>query len=495
MLPKSGHLPHVFPDPKRKRIAIYSQVEGRLPDRLEIWAYGGLAPERKMSITLKHDAHVLAFADAEDTLAVGDLYENWSLVKLEADKASISPGGKLPSSFLTFLQFRNGDRELLALSKESLGIFEIASKPTLKTSADLKHLAGADHNVGSKWAFSADGRWLASEGEFGELRVWDAEQLPPKMVTSAPPLALEVLGIPNAGTRVLTTEFAFPYGNTFREWDMVGQAPQASDAAKAAPFKAIAPDGTLLADFARNAVVVKQRNGKGATREGSFPKDYQAGFAANACFSPGGRWLFTALTPQGNLWDTQAEHLEPLVIKDLDIKPSAWSRDDRYILVQEYPMMVRYDLSAFPKTTALELFKREEIHCTHYMASSKGSLALIDRAWGQEPVDCFIIPADKKLGPLATSDAGKITNPGVVSLKLDARVKLQCAAFTPDNRHVARADYSGRLAIFDTRTGEIVKRFAPWGKITRVHFADDGRHLIVGNADHTIFVLRLELPQ
>jgi WD40 repeat protein len=489
-IPTSGNLPRIFPGPKRKRIAIYSEIGGKQPHRLEVWSYDGPAPERKSRVALKHEAASLAFAEAEDTLAIAAQFGEWSLVKLQGDKGDVATGGKRLTGFISNLRFRRGDQELVALTEDSLEIYEVAGKPALKTRIDLKRLAGVQTNPGGSFAFSVDDRWLASVGEFGELRVWDAKELPPKMVSPAPQMPLEILAIPNAGARVLTWEYSFFSRETFRDWDLTGPAPRAAPMAEPGNFKAMSADGAVTYSIGLTGdIVLNRRGGQGASRKLKFPREQYRGEGG---FSTQGRWLFAIDHPDTAIWDLQAEQSEPLVLsgRSDSITPPVFSRDDRFMLLERYPMMLRHDLATFPKPVATELFNREQLQVTNWALSSKGGRVLIERG-----PECLIVPADKKLDDLQRSGAGKVVNPGVVTLNLDAAVLTSAAAFSPDDRYLARADRGSRLAIFDTATGAAIQRFAPWGIITHLHFADDGRHLLVGNADHTIFVLRLGLPK
>jgi hypothetical protein len=178
-LPKTDNGPRVFADPRRKRLAVYSEVRTRPIHRLEIWAYDGASPQRKAGIVLGHEVTSLAFGEADDTVAAGSHVDGWSLLKLQGDTASVVGKGEWPAGFLKFLQFRNGDREILAVGDESICIFETAPRPTLKSSADLKKLAESEHGCATAWAFSADRHRLAGLGTFAELRVWDTEHFPP----------------------------------------------------------------------------------------------------------------------------------------------------------------------------------------------------------------------------------------------------------------------------------------------------------------------------
>lgn len=66
--------------------------------------------------------------------------------------------------------------------------------------------------------------------------------------------------------------------------------------------------------------------------------------------------------------------------------------------------------------------------------------------------------------------------------------------FSPDGSLIAAAPYSGRLTVWNSRTGKVVHEWQlPWSTAC-VRFAPDGRHLLYGNSNGTIHVLRLGRP-
>ena len=64
-------------------------------------------------------------------------------------------------------------------------------------------------------------------------------------------------------------------------------------------------------------------------------------------------------------------------------------------------------------------------------------------------------------------------------------------AFAPDGQTLASAGPTGRLMLWQTATGQKLREWQLPGTILRVEFTPDGRHLALGNANGTVYVLRL----
>jgi WD40 repeat protein len=64
-------------------------------------------------------------------------------------------------------------------------------------------------------------------------------------------------------------------------------------------------------------------------------------------------------------------------------------------------------------------------------------------------------------------------------------------AFTPSGTLLATAGLAPRLILWDVKTGEKRREWQLHDEVCALAFAPDGRHLAVGNADGTLYVLRL----
>ena len=75
---------------------------------------------------------------------------------------------------------------------------------------------------------------------------------------------------------------------------------------------------------------------------------------------------------------------------------------------------------------------------------------------------------------------------------------FSAVAFSPDGRRLAASFWengaSAGVQIINLATGVVEKRLTFPGRVSELTFTDDGRHLITGNANATIYVVRLQGP-
>src|SRR5205085_1217375 len=138
----------------------------------------------------------------------------------------------------------------------------------------------------------------------------------------------------------------------------------------------------------------------------------------------------------------------------------------------------QWDLTAAePKERAP--LKAEEFNCTYPAAiSPDGTLLLADA-----------FPANKLV--LWKLDGPK-PRPRVLDVD-NAHDGIRGAAFAPDGKTLAVAD-GGNVRLWDV-SGTVSKQKRLWkfpGYVYPVSFLPDGHHLAIGNANGTIYILRLD---
>jgi WD40 repeat protein len=69
--------------------------------------------------------------------------------------------------------------------------------------------------------------------------------------------------------------------------------------------------------------------------------------------------------------------------------------------------------------------------------------------------------------------------------------RVNGVAFSPDGSWLASAGMDGQVLLWHVRTGDKLRGWQLPGPVTSVAFAPDNRHLLFGNANGTIYVLRL----
>ncbi len=71
-------------------------------------------------------------------------------------------------------------------------------------------------------------------------------------------------------------------------------------------------------------------------------------------------------------------------------------------------------------------------------------------------------------------------------------------AFSPDGRRLAASYWengaSAGVQIIQLASGVVEKRLTFPGRVHELTFTDDSRHLVTGNANGTIYVVRLNEP-
>jgi WD40 repeat protein len=101
----------------------------------------------------------------------------------------------------------------------------------------------------------------------------------------------------------------------------------------------------------------------------------------------------------------------------------------------------------------------------------------------------FLVPTSQYFGPLRAWEV----NTGKEERQFDPG-PWGCAAFGPDGVTLASGSRTGQLVLWEFATGEKRREWQLPGWIYSVAFAADGRHLVTGNSNGTIYVFRLSPP-
>jgi WD40 repeat protein len=98
------------------------------------------------------------------------------------------------------------------------------------------------------------------------------------------------------------------------------------------------------------------------------------------------------------------------------------------------------------------------------------------------------LPARDPFATLRDAKSGKVIH----TLRLDAGLIVQGAAFSPDGRRVATADWSGSVRVWETATGQETLRLkGHQGRAACVAFSPDSRRLVSGGDDQMVRVWEL----
>jgi RNA polymerase sigma factor (sigma-70 family) len=333
---------------------------------------------------------------------------------------------------------------------------------------------------GHRWyvwglAFAAQGGWLYSVGWDGSIRRWDTATGQQKPVTT------------DAATG---TSAWSPVGGVLA-WEGDGGVLHLGDAATGKKLRTLAgnpagfsrltfsPDGATLAAGGNDLSVQLWQVASGQLlRQWSWPK----GKDPHACVND------LAFTPDGTMLATAGFRSQEVLL--WDVRTGA--------RLARAPHEMAYGVVFTPDGRTL--------------VSAGWDRAL--RWWSVpdlRPLDAFILPSDRtkpgspdtRLHALARSPNGRL----LATIDLAGYVGVwdatshtllhsfransgQCnVAFSPDGQWIATGGYEGRVALWETRTGQSVLQLAghpTW--VFSVVFSPDGRSLLTGSGDSTALV-------
>lgn len=319
--------------------------------------------------------------------------------------------------------------------------------------------------------FSADGKSLATAGGAGTVHLWDLKSgLEETTLHGHRTYVTKVTLAPDGRT------VASPSGDmTIRLWDAATGKERSvlQGHTNVVHSLSFAPDGKKLASASDDSTV-RIWDPATAKNEKTIPETNRVGCVA---FSPDGRTIASS-------------GFDP-VIKVRD--------------AVTYEERTRF--RGHPLTTSGLAFSPDgKIAASgDFRGPKSGELKLWDPATGKELVS---LPghAPEAIINVAFSPDGKV----LASTSYDRTVKLwdvaarkewktlkghtslvYFAAFSPDNKVIASADYDGLVIFWDVATGEKLRQWQFAGRVLSVLFAPDGRHVITGNGNGTVYVLRL----
>jgi WD40 repeat protein len=70
-----------------------------------------------------------------------------------------------------------------------------------------------------------------------------------------------------------------------------------------------------------------------------------------------------------------------------------------------------------------------------------------------------------------------------------------CVTFAPNGKLLAMSGTTGRVILWETTKGSKVTEWSLSGTVHRLSFSADGKHLATANANGTVYVYRLNLPE
>ncbi|MHB1560835.1 MAG: WD40 repeat domain-containing serine/threonine protein kinase, partial [Isosphaeraceae bacterium] len=196
---------------------------------------------------LAHDTFLLAAAFDRDGTRLVTLDRAMNLRIAQARVWDVGTGrlvlgplnhGDFAGGSVTATRFSPDGRSLLTIGLTDARVWDLRTGKAARDAAPL-------HGGAGDFAFSPDGRWLATlSGREGEARVWDARTLAPL----TPPLRLAarasmVRFSPDGRLLVMIGRAIGSHELEARAWDLTGPAPAAD---RSLPGRWASPDATLL---------------------------------------------------------------------------------------------------------------------------------------------------------------------------------------------------------------------------------------------------------
>jgi WD40 repeat protein len=375
-------------------------------------------------------------------------------------------------------------------------------------------------------AFSADGKVLAASGWFGHgpghaVKLWDItgrEPVERGSITRLMDGVQQLVFTPDG--RTLITGGAC----TVRFWDITGPSPRERTTltghTNAVLAVAFAPDRPMLASSGGDGTLRFWELAAGRFQERSTWE----GGTARLVFTQDGRTLFAGSIFTPHVWDLSTG--VPRLAAQLPGHSTgpgalACSADGRWLATGSYgPILRLWDRQAGQPQ------QRAEISNDAQGAKGISSLAFSPdgrllvagsmygdrsaRAWRVSDAGLKGVALLRTTGEIvAFSPDGKTLAYGSefpraihlldLSTPIPTNVdtlaepqQLRCLAYSPDGALLASAGHGGEVTVWRVADGQKLSSWKLPAAVAAVAFADDGRHLAIGNANGTIYVLRLK---
>ncbi len=400
----------------------------------------------------------------------------------------------------------DGNRLVSGSEDDSIRIWDASNG---KLSRTLKK-AGGVRAVG----FNRDGRRLVSSGDDRRARVWDPATGKELLVLPEHNDCVSCVAVSPDDQMIATADSSGPV----RLWNATtGEQRYPSPGNDGTIHEvALTPDGRLLASACadRNLLlwhITGPKPARGALLRG------HPNLVRSVAFSPDGKRLISGSYDRtARIWDAASgKPLFPLEGHAAVVTSVAFSSDGQQVATGSDDKTVK----VWDAATGKELYacsghtaRVERVAFSAdgkwlASASSDRTVRLWDTRTGQEIrvlkghgefVTCVCFSPDSEL--IATSSGDQnikawktTTGQEVMTLKGHTEAVVS-VAFSPAGTLLASTSHDGTVRLWDAKDGRLLKTIVlcpPNGGAVNVIFSPDGRHLITGNANGTIYVLRL----